>query len=144
MRIVEFPNQWLSRPDMAKVLGVSERTVTRRVDAGSLVRRTTPHSGNLYAVVSHETEQDVSHSGRTIASDRRAGHIGQEARRDETDSVLESINTQLADLLARIVELENVNADLTARLASIEHAHDMHVKVGALLVKRSKRLARLR
>jgi hypothetical protein len=147
MRIVEFPHKWLARPEMAKLLGVSERTVTRKVDAGFLVRRNTSN-GNVYALASretgHETGQDMSRvSPAPVLIEAVTRHARQDTRQDETNDVLQDILKRLEALERRNVELETLNTELTIRLESIEHAHDWHVAVDGILEKRRKKLARL-
>lgn len=115
MRIVEFPNsnQWLSRPDIAKLIGVTERTISRQVDAGKIIRRQTPN-GNLYILAGHGTGQDMSRESPAynVAPDT-VRHTGRDTRQDETSAVLEA-------LITRMEKLENTNARLLARIEELE------------------------
>jgi excisionase family DNA binding protein len=68
-------NRWHSREEMADLLGVSERTVTRRVARGELIRRERPE-GNLYRLNEEERE---------TARDSETGHeTGQDRTPDST------------------------------------------------------------
>jgi excisionase family DNA binding protein len=78
-------NRWHSREEMAEFLGVSERTVTRRVSRGEIIRRERP-DGNLYRLndEEHETLRD-SETGHETGQDRTPGSASVHA--GETGSV---------------------------------------------------------
>lgn len=131
MNIHKLNSGWLPISDISRKLGITERTAFRWLKAGKL-ESTMSLDGALYRVVTRQL------SGQSESLDAISKQVADLLAR------LQKLEGEHAELLIRSAAIESVNADLTARLASIEHAHDMHVKVGALLVKRSKRLARLR
>lgn len=124
--------QWRTRREIADLLGVSERTITRRVSRGEILRRETPN-GNLYQLAS------VSETGRETGRDRMpiptrpeavqdsTGRTGQDARRDETGHDAGTV----AELVASVATLAQTNAALVedvrrlqARLDELEAANN--------------------
>lgn len=73
--------EWLTRPEMAAALGVTERTVTRMVDRGQVERRETAR-GNLYRLAGESSQaDDATGQDRTVGT---AIGTGQDKARDET------------------------------------------------------------
>jgi len=124
--------RWRTRAEMAAFLGVSERTVTRRVNRGELVRRTQP-SGNLYRLADardsetgHGTGQDTAPS---IPAQMQDDPHGVDTTRDTghgtpRPELIEKLIDRLDARHARIVELTGELERTRAEIVTYQtHAH---------------------
>jgi chromosome segregation ATPase len=145
-------HEWLSRAEMAEKLGVSERTVTRKVDRGELMRKNNPNGrGKLYRFpdkesdgtrqdTRHETGQDTrQENGKNPKGKDDARHTRQDTRQDKTRDTsvsrllerLKTKNAQIAELKSKVgglsAGLETASdyvKDLEERLASAQDQAD--------------------
>jgi len=155
-------NEWLTRAEMAARLDVSERTVTRMVDRGELIRKDNPDGrGKLYRRPTEETGdagQDARHEtgqDNTLDSppspqgDDDTRHAGQDTRQDTTrDSLVSRLVDRLEGRNERIAELEAEAGKLRAGLETAsDYVEDLEARLDAERTRAEqlrKRLRRLR
>jgi hypothetical protein len=112
-------NEWLSRAEMAAKLDVSERTITRKVNRGELVRKNNPNGrGKLYRRAAeaddtrHETRRETGQdnapeSDTELEGTRDTRHERHDTRQDTTrDTAVSQLISRLEDRDERISELE--------------------------------------
>lgn len=117
--------RWRTRAEMAEYLDVSERTVTRRVNRGEIVRRERPN-GNLYRLAEegdetardsetgHETGQDrTPRNPSTQADEPGTTRHPRDTRRDRTG---QHETPPAAPLLERLIDRLDAKGDRLADL----------------------------
>jgi Helix-turn-helix domain len=125
----ETEQAWYTLGEGAEALGLSYRTLRRRVDAGALSAAKSLHDGREVLVIAgSELARFASAEGRTLRQVARHAT----ARQDDVPTA--DTGTPSAEIAARLAMLERENADLRQLAAWLQrHADNLQANIDTLL-----------